>query len=342
VILGDWQLALLGEESAAVLARSGRPLLTGLAFAAGAGPTDLARAARATASAEPGRISFAPAKPAEGLAFRAEPPLAHAGIATTGEGGFAAHGPDFEREGATSLLLGKGTEAVRLLFASPVSLKGVAEGSASRIVAHPAGGELAAVVLQVDFAEDKKKAGDLAFAARNAEKKGDLGECLAKWSELLNSVPFDEALVAEADAKRASLVQQGLAELRTVATEVDRAKFFRLPDLDRRCRDRALAVGAKYKGSEVDAEAQRIAGAIDEDLVGIEADLARVERGRLEAILAALEATNSSGLAAEVRAHLEKMPKRPAAREGAANPAREDSSADPSGGDGARAGGQDR
>ncbi len=336
VVVGDWQLALLGDASAAVLERSGRPLLTGLAFAAGNGPVELARATPATASAEAGRISLAAAKPAEGLVFRAEAALAHAGIATTGAEGFASHGPDFEREGATSLLLGKGTEAVRVIFAAPVALKGVAEGAASRIVAHAAsggehaasGGELAGAVLQLDFAEDKKKAGDLAYAARNAEKKGDLGECLAKWSELLNGVPFDEALVAEADAKRSSLVQQGLQELQAVRTEVDRAKFFRLVDLDRRCRDRALAVGAKYKGSEVDAEAQRIAGAIDADLVGLEADLARVERGRIEAILAALEATNSTGLAAEVREHLEKMPKRP----GAPAPAREDASADPSGG----------
>jgi hypothetical protein len=345
-VVGDWQLVVAGEETAAVLTRSGRPLLTALAFAAGPGPVELARATRATASAEAGRISFTATKPAEGLVFRAESALAHAGIATTGTEGFAAHGPDFEREGATSLLLGKGTEAVRLLFSSPVSLKGVAEGSASRIVARPAGGaELAALVLQLDFAEDKKKAGDLAYAARNAEKKGDLGECLAKWSELLNGVPFDEALVAEADAKRASLVQQGLFELQAVRVEVDRAKFFRLVDLDRRCRDRALKVGAKYKGSEVDAEAQRIAAAIDEDLVGVEADLARVERGRLEAILAALEASKSTGLAAEVREHLEKMPKRP----GAPPPAREDSSADPSAGQGtppsadkAPKGGQDR
>jgi hypothetical protein len=313
VIIGDAQLSLLGGETAGVLARSGRPVVTELAFAAGDRPVDLAQATRATATVENGRISLAPAKPAAGLVLRAESGLAHAGIATTGDGGFAAHGPDFETDGATSLLLGKGNGAVRLLFASPVSLKGVAEGSASRIAARPATGALGPVAIQLDFAEDKKKAGDLAFAARNAEKKGDLGECLAKWSELLNGVPFDEALVAEADAKRASLVQQGLEELRAVRTEVDRAKFFRLPDLDRRCRDRALAVGAKYKGSEVDAEAQRIAAAIDEDLVGLDADLARAERGRLEAILAALEATNSTGLAAEVRAHLEKMPKRPGA-----------------------------
>jgi hypothetical protein len=209
---------------------------------------------------------------------------------------------------------------VRLVFGAPVSLRGVAEGSASRIQAMPegampegatsGGGEIGEVSIQLDFAEDRKKAGDLAYAARNAEKKGDLGECLAKWSELLNEVPFDDALVAEGDQKRASLVQQGLSELQAVRVEVDRAKFFRLVDLDRRCKSRALAVGAKYKGSEVDAEAQRIAAAIDVDLVGLEADLARAERARLEGILAALEATKSTGLAAEVRAHLETMPKR--------------------------------
>lgn len=310
--LADWQLLVLGDASAAVLSKSGRPLVTSLAFAAGPDAAQLAQAGHATANAEAGRIALASTRK-DGLTLRAEAALVRAGIATTGAEGFATHGPDFERGRATSLLLGKGNEAVRVVFGAPVSLKGVAEGSASRIQATPEGGDVGDVSIQLDFAEDRKKAGDLAYAARNAEKKGDLGECLAKWSELLNDVPFDDALVAEGDQKRASLVQQGLFELQAVRLEVDRAKFFRLVDLDRRCKSRALAVGSKYKGSEVDAEAQRIVAGIDEDLLVLEADLARVERSRLEGILAALEATKSTGLAAEVRAHLETMPKRPGA-----------------------------
>jgi hypothetical protein len=51
---------------------------------------------------------------------------------------------------------------------------------------------------------------------------------------------------------------------------------------------------------------------VDQDLVGLEAELAAAERKRLEAILAALEARKATGLAAEVRAHLEKVPKRAA------------------------------
>ena len=311
VSVGDWQLDHVGETSA-VLSRSGRPLVTGLAFAAGSDPVRLALASPSTATAETGRIRLASAGAAEakGLTLRAEAALVRGGLSTAGAEGFAAHGPDFERASATSLLLGNGAETVRLLFASPVSLRGVAEGSAARIQAVPEGSGLGEVVVQLEFAEDKKTAGDLAYAARNAERKGDLGECLAKWSELLNGYPLDEALVAEGDAKRASLVQQGLKELQDVRVEVERARFFKLVDLDRRCKERALAVGAKYKGSEVDAEAQRIAVEIDGDLAVLEVELAKAERGRLEGILAALEARKATGLAAEVRAHLEKMPKR--------------------------------
>jgi len=194
-----------------------------------------------------------------------------------------------------------------------VSVKGVAEGLASRIEVHAEGGApLGEVVLQLDFTEERRKAGDLAYAARNAEKKGDLGECLKQWAELLNGVPYEEALVTEADGKRATLVQQGLSELLVVHQEIERARFFRLVDLYRQCRDKALAVGARFHGSEVDAEAQKVAAEVDQDLVGLEADLAAAERKRLEAILAALEARKATGLAAEVRAHLEKVPKRAA------------------------------
>jgi hypothetical protein len=168
------------------------------------------------------------------------------------------------------------------------------------------------VQVQLDFADDRRKAGDLAYAARNAEKKGDLGECLKQWGDLLTGYPYEEQLVAEAESKRATLVQQGLSELQDVHAEIERARFFRLVDLYRQCRDKARAVGARFKGSEVDAEAKKVAAEVEQDLVGLEADLAKLERARLEAILSALEAQKAQGLAAAVRAHLEKMPKAPA------------------------------
>jgi hypothetical protein len=226
-------------------------------------------------------------------------------LATIAAEGYSTHGLEFERSGVTSLLLGRGQELVRVIFPSAVTLQGVAEGPASRVVARGVAGE---IVLQLDFSEERKLAGDLAYAARNAGKKGDLGECLARWAELLNSYPFDADLVQEAEAKRATLVQQGLSELQAVRAEIERAKFFRLVDLYRQCRSRAVDVGTRFRGSEVDAEARKVAAEVDQQLVGYEADLARAERGRLTAILLGLETRGATGLAAKVRKHLETLP----------------------------------
>jgi len=314
VAVGDWQLVLVGEPAtAALLARFGRALVTGLSFCEGPTPPESAQAGPLAASEQPGKRLALASEGRAALGLRAETALVRSGLATIGADGYAAHGLDFEQQGVTSILLGKGQELVRVAFAAPVSVKGVAEGLASRIEVHAEGGApLGEVVLQLDFTEERRKAGDLAYAARNAEKKGDLGECLKQWAELLNGVPYEEALVTEADGKRATLVQQGLSELLVVHQEIERARFFRLVDLYRQCRDKALAVGARFHGSEVDAEAQKVAAEVDQDLVGLEADLAAAERKRLEAILAALEARKATGLAAEVRAHLEKVPKRAA------------------------------
>lgn len=315
VVFRDWSLTLLGSPpTACVLSRSGRSLVTGIAFAVGPGPVQMAQAAAISAAGDNGRFSIT-APEGSAFALRAESGLVRNGLATIATDGYATHGLDFERENATSLLLGKGGELVRIGFSKPVSVKGVADGAATRIVvrsAEPAGAAVGDVLIQLDFTDDRRQAGDLAYAARNAEKKGDLGECLKQWGDLLTGFPYEEQLVAEAESKRAALVQQGLSELQEVRAEVERARFFRLVDLYRQCRDKARAVGARFRGSEVDAEAQKVAAEVDQDLVGLEADLAKLERARLEAILSALDAQKAQGLAAAVRAHLEKMPKAPA------------------------------
>jgi hypothetical protein len=166
VTVRDWHLALLGEPaSAGVLSRFGHALVTGLAFCEGPVPVQTAQAGRLDAIAAPDRISIAsPQRTALGL--RAETALVRTGLATIGVDGYATHGLDFERENVTSILLGKGGDLVRVGFGSPVSVKGVAEGLASRIqVRAVAGAVLEEVVLQLDFTEERRKAGDLAYAA---------------------------------------------------------------------------------------------------------------------------------------------------------------------------------
>jgi hypothetical protein len=272
------------------------------------GPDGVARAGGPRdRNAEAGRIALASTR-RDGLTLRAEAALVRAGC-DDGSGRPAAHGPDFER--AARRACSARNEAVRVVFGAPVSLKGVAEASASRIQATSEGGDVGGVSIQLDFAERTgRRPATSPTRARNAEKKGDLGECLAKWSELLNDVPFDDALVAEGDQKRASLVQQGLFELQAVRLEVDRAKFFRLVDLDRRCKSRARG------RREVQGQRGRRRGA---------ADRRRHRRGppRPRGGSRASSAPGSKGssprskrrrppgFAAEVRAHLEKMPKRP-------------------------------
>lgn len=237
------------------------------------------------------------------LRLVAEVALTRARIATIGKGGYKTHAAGFERADVDALLLGSGIDVVRLRFAEPVTIVGTAVGAASRIaVRGPAARSFA---LQLDFAEERKSAGNLAYEARAAEKKGDLGGALAKWGELLNTYPFEEALVSEAETTRAKLIQAGLEELRVVSAEVERARFFKLAELSRQCRDKALAVGTRYAGSDVEVEAKRVADSTAQDLAAFGTERKTAERARLQAILAALEAKKHDGLAGEVRTYLD-------------------------------------
>jgi hypothetical protein len=161
--------------------------------------------------------------------------------------------------------------------------------------------------LQTDFRDERREAGNVAHAARAAERKGDLGDCLRQWRTLLDDYPFEEQLVKEAEQARARLVQQGLSELKLVRDDIERARFFRLPELYQRCRDRALATGGRYAGSEVDLEAQKLAADLEGDLSDARGTRTAAERQRLTLILRALEATKSAGLAAEVQGALSKL-----------------------------------
>lgn len=305
IAVRDYELVLLGDPArGAVLTRFGKTLLSLVAFAEGSSIPDTAAAVPMTVRPAETRLVLASTAGSAAACIRAEPGLVRAGLATIGEDGYSTHGLDFERSGVTSLLFGKGAELVRVVFAAPVAVQGVAEDASSRVTAR---GEIAEIVLQLDFTEDRKQAGDLAHAARNAEKKGDLGGCLARWAELLNGFPFDAELVQEAEAKRAALVQQGLSELQAVRSEIERAEFFKLVDLYRQCRNRALAVGTRFAGSEVEVEASRVVEEANQHLAGFEAELSRVEQQRLRAILAGLEARKAAGLAAKVREHVDAL-----------------------------------
>ena len=117
-------------------------------------------------------------------------------------------------------------------------------------------------------------------------------------------MPYEGKLVAEARSTRARLEQAGLVELAEVSSSFEQARFFRLVDLYRQCRGRAVAVGSKYAGSAVQAQSAELVAQIDESLSGLEADLSRDEVDRLQSILMVLEATESPTLASEVRSYI--------------------------------------
>ncbi len=234
------------------------------------------------------------------MQLRAEESLVHARVATITKEGYTTHGLDFERAGVVAILLGSGADLVRVKLEHPSSVKGKAEGSAMRLTITPA----QPLEMQLDFAAERKEAGNIAYAARASEQKGDLGAAIVQWTSLLDGYPFEDALVNEAEAARSRLVQAGLEQLRRVQAEIERARFFRLADLYKKCRADALAVGAKYKQSEVDVEAQKVADAVTTEIDALEVDQHKIERQHMREILATLEAHKATGLAAEVRAYL--------------------------------------
>jgi len=310
---GDARLCLHGDpHSLGLLARGARVLFSALEFVREGQTSGVPLAARADGA----RILVVPAPgqtATQKLTLLVDGELAREGIATLGadksakDAGYRSHGSgDFERAGVGTLLCGAGHDLVALRCSAPFSVKAVREESGARVVLEFASAP-SELSLQTDFRDERREAGNVAHDARAAERKGDLGDCLGQWRRLLDDFPFEEQLVKEAEEARARLVQQGLGELRSVRDDIERARFFRLPELYKRCRDRALATGEHYAGSEVDLEARKLAASLDDDLSGARSARQAAERVRLTAILRALESTHSTGLAAEMQEALSKL-----------------------------------
>ena len=242
------------------------------------------------------------ASQAGALSLSVDAALIAKGVASIGASGHQVHGAEFEREGVTSVLLGEGNDLVAVHWESPCEVRGRSEGEGMSLEVSL---QDSSCRVQVDFKEERVHAGDLAYAARGAEREGQLGDCLSSWAELLERYPYQEALVVEAEGVRGRLVQAGMLELQEVRAEIERASFFRLVELYRACRSQAAAVGERYKGSEVQAEADALVEAVEAELALLEVDLDAGEVSRLQAIHAVLKASESPRLASEVASYLE-------------------------------------
>jgi hypothetical protein len=305
----EYELVVLGSPgSSAMLVRSGRALLAGIELSAWSrnGLAGWAEARLAVEAGERGfRLGF-PGAPADAelrfLALRPDGGGSEGWVATTGDGGYAAHGAEFTRAGAQSLLLGSGTELLRLAFEREVEVRSTsAEGALAIAIAL---GGLEGCELQLSFVEERAGAATLADRAADEERRGDLGVALATWTELLDRFPFERGLVARATAARSRLVQVGLDQVDELRREIERARFFLLPEIFRKCQARARALAAQYRGSEVEAEAAKTAQVATAALTELEAGDRSGESRRLAGVLEALDPARSPHLAAHVRAAL--------------------------------------
>ena len=303
--LGDARLMTLGEPASyGLFARGGTLGLCAIELRAEESSAALAL----EASTEQSRIRMIAAGGASfaQVRLRVDGELAARGMASLGSGrsgpesGFRSHGAaDFERADVSRLLLGSGRDLVALDVGVPLRVRAARDGKQLALTIDCP--NATALSLQVDFREERRNAQDLAAGARAAEKKGDLGGCLRQWNALLDGYPFEEPLVREAEETRARLTQQGLAALRAVALELERARFFKLPDLFEECRTNTLAIAQRYAGSEVETAAKAQAAEMEAELTGSRARQRQREVERLQAMLAALEQGGSKGLAEEVR-----------------------------------------
>lgn len=300
VTFEEYEVFAVGRS--ANLFKVDRTLLSGLAFAAPESSGRRDRAPLALAGAENGvRLSTSHDEPLV-LRFLAEAAAVESGLATMGAGGYAQRSEDFEEEGVTDLLLGRGASMIRIALGGPAKVRARPEQGGYRVRAELVPG--AQPLVQLRFREESQATVNLAADANAAEQRGDLGECLRLWQRLLDEYPFEESQVARAEAVRARLLRAGFEEVRGLAVEIERAEFFRLVDLYRECHRDAMDIARRYAGSEVESDARELIADIEAKLADLEADLDRHEVQRLRAIQSALEAQGAEGLSREVRDYL--------------------------------------
>jgi hypothetical protein len=200
------------------------------------------------------------------------------------------------------VLIGTARDLVRIALPAGAVVRGRPDGDGFRIDADI--GAAQSVALQLAFREERQAAETLAREAREADKAGEPGRALAAWGRLLDELPFDVALVREADTARGQGVKRGLEEVQRLKVEVERARFFRLPELFRDSQRAIDACAARYAGSEVESAARDVAKDLGGDLEALQKDLDRAEARRLAMILKGLEAQKMPKLATRVRATL--------------------------------------
>jgi len=234
--------------------------------------------------------------------------LAELGLATLHE---SEQTPEGERRGGrrrlssetsisrvSGFLAGEGTLLLRIGFEQAVELEAKRTAKGWLMTTGPLSG---AVALQLSFRDERNRAADIADAARRSERTDEPGKSLALWADLLEEVPFDSKLVAEAEARRGEQLRIGLDQVEVVRSDFERARFFELPDIYRRNLERTRGLQRRYAGSEVELQAVRLEQEIELVLQGYADEAEELDRAKLARIAEALEEAGASELAEHVR-----------------------------------------
>ena len=263
LVLDEVSAQPIGDPaSALVVHKIDRLLLTGVH------PEDPSSGDRMTFSASAGDYGI-PLKATDGnlvWVFTAAPALVQGGISTMGSEGYLARRLDFDAEGVTDLVLGTGTDLVRLVLGGDCQVQGRQVGSSFRLVVRGVSGE--GPTIKTRFADDFKAALVLASEAKAATREGRVGDALNKWKALLDRYPYEAKDVAEADSARAALLRGGVGAIKELQEDLERARFFQLKKGFEDCAARAEELAASYANSELAEPIAEVSKAIEEELKG--------------------------------------------------------------------------
>ena len=156
------------------------------------------------------------------------------------------------------------------------------------------------------FDEARQQATILSAAAERAEQEGRLGDVIATWSQLLETVPYEPTLVARAGAAIGDLRSMAETDLRAAREALERASFFKLPSMYSEVVEQAGAIEMRFMASGPGTEDGVIAAQVHDLIEEAEAEIeglggrdAALREARLEAVYGLLRAQGASGILQE-------------------------------------------
>ncbi len=308
--VGDFELVSMpGAAGQALLVRGERPLMSlrsGEDFALGpAGRLTVERAAPADVLDTGGRLELT----VQGRAMQLElydlllGPQAR--IAAIAGGEHRELPARFRLEDVEELILGGGLDLIALRFDPPVALTAEPDGGLVRVSVQG----VVRAQARLAFDEARQQATILSAAAERAEQEERLGDVIAVWSQLLDTVPYEPALVARANAAIGNLRNLAETDLRATREALERASFFKLPSMYAEVIEQAHAIETRFMASEpgtedgpVAAEVRALIAEAQARIEGLGGRDAAVREARLEAVYGLLRESGAGGIVQEAGA----------------------------------------